>query len=103
MVFAQIGNHPMMKNHAKNVAQNPPAYTKGNNVLTPHTASHNLLAMEQAQAAAAAAAHQQQQQQKLQQQHDDLNNNSHGPPTGAGCGLSASPFNSPHMKIPHST
>lgn len=109
LVFASIGNHPMLKRHANNVAQNPPAYNKSNSLI-PQSASaqqHNMMAMEQAQATAVAVHQQQQQQQqhqqKLQQQHDDLNNNSHGPASGAGCGLSASPYNSPHLKIPHST
>lgn len=137
LVFASIGNHPMLKRHANNIAQNSPAFNKNNSVIS-HSASvqqHNMMAMEQAQATAAAVHQQQQQQNQQKLQHhgraryvpsprtvstaldldqyqkptpnnninDDLNNNSHGLASAAGCGISAPPYNSPHLKIPHST
>lgn len=111
LVFASIGNHPMLKRHANSVAQNPPPpYTKipgnmpnGNGPIGNANGVSPLqqqMGMDQMH-----SPHQQQQQHHIQQsklQHDDHNNNNHGPANGASCGITANQFNAPLMKIPHS-
>lgn len=85
LVFASIGNHPMLKRHATNVSQTQsqqqqqPSFNKGNMAANHHQA---MMSME-----------------AQQKSHDDHNNNnSHGHPPGCG-----SMYNSQHMKIPHNT
>lgn len=80
LVFASIGNHPMLKRHATNVSQTQSqqqSFNKGN-MATNH---HGMMSME-----------------AQQKNHDDHNNNNHGHPPGCG-----SMYNSQHMKIPHNT
>lgn len=77
LVFASIGNHPMLKRHANNVSQNqsqPNFNNKSSN-------NHGLMSIES------------------QKSHDDHNNNTHGHPPGCGPIYS----NASHHKIPHNT
>lgn len=113
MVFASIGNHPMLKRHANTIAQNPPPpYTKsspgnmpngnaqiGNNVNGVSPMQQQVMAMDQTQSP---HQHQQSHIQQSKMQHDDHNNNNHGPTNGGSCGIAANQFNAPLMKIPHS-
>lgn len=117
LVFASIGNHPMLKRHA--VAQNqqqpppPPPYSKnqagnagggpiGSNGSATQGMQQQIMTIDQSQS----PLQQQQHMQSAKMQHDDHNNNnntnSHGSANGASCGLTANQFNSPLMKIPHS-
>lgn len=78
LVFASIGNHPMLKRHANNVSQNQSqssSFSKGNGIST-----HGMMAIE------------------AQKSHDDHNNNnnSHGHPPGCGPMYGVS-----HLKIQH--
>lgn len=117
MVFASIGNHPLLKRHATTVAQNPPPpYTKsspgnmpngngpmGTGVNGVSPLQQQVMSIDQTQSPH--QHHHQQQQQHIQQsklQHDDHNNNNHGPTNGGSCGINANQYNTPLMKIPHS-
>lgn len=115
LVFASIGNHPMLKRHANNVAQNPPPpYTKTNPAhlnggiatnngisgLQQQQQQHSIMSLDQANHHQQSAQQSHIPQSKLQQ-HDDHNNNN-GPANGGNCSINSNQYNASMMKIPHS-